>query len=176
MFGAYLIKFMSCYTLSNLTHRGQLCFCDHSLLFLALAIWHKLCPLHDICSPIPQLHGFSSGHIWMWELDYKERWALKNSFFWTVVLENTLETPLDCKEIQLVNPSGNQCWISLEGLMLKLKLQYLSHLMQRTESLEKTRMLGKINGRRRNGWQRMKWLDGMDTDWMAGHDWATRLN
>ena len=58
-----------------------------------------------------QSYGFSSSHVWMWELDYKESWALKNWFFWTVVLENTLESPLDCKEIQLVHPKGNQSWI-----------------------------------------------------------------
>ena len=139
--------------------RGQLCFCDHSLLFLALAIWHKLCPLHDMYSPIPQLHGFSSSHVWMWELDYKKSWAL-NWCFWNVVLKNTLESPLDCKEIQPVNPSGNQCWISLEGLMLKLKIQYLGHLMQRTDSLEKPLMLGKTEGRRRRSWQGMRWLNG----------------
>ena len=55
-----------------------------------------------------QSYGFSSGHVWMWELDYKESWALKNWFFWTVVLEKMLESPLDCKEIQLVHPKGNQ--------------------------------------------------------------------
>ena len=107
-----------------------------------------------------QSYGFSSSHAWMWELDYKESSALKNWCFWTVVLENTLESPLDCKEIKSVNPKGNQPWISLEGLMLKLKLQYFSHLMQRTNSLEKPLMLGKIEGRRR-GWQRMRWLDGI---------------
>ena len=74
----------------------------------------------------------------------------------TVVLEKTLESPLDCKEIQAVHPE-----YSLEGLMLKLKLQYFSHLMQRTDSLEKTVMLGKIEGRRRRGRQRMRWLDGI---------------
>ena len=58
-----------------------------------------------------QSYGFSSSHVWMWELDYKESWALKNWFFWTAVLENTLESPLDCKEIQLVHPKGNQSWI-----------------------------------------------------------------
>ena len=96
----------------------------------------------------------------MWELDYKESSALKNWCFWTVVLEKTLESPLDCKEIKSVNPKGNQPCISLEGLMLKLKLQYFSHLMERTNSLEKPLMLGKIEGRRR-GWQRMRWLDGI---------------
>ena len=66
---------------------------------------------------------------------------------------------LDCKEIKPVNPQGHQSWISLEGLMLKLKLQYFGHLMWRTDSLEKTLMLGKIEGRRRRGRQRIRWLD-----------------
>ena len=94
----------------------------------------------------------------MWELDYKESWVLKNWCFWTVVLEKTLESPLDCKEIQPVHPKGNQSWIFIKGLMLKLKLQYFGHLMQRDDSFEKTLMLGKIEGRRR-GLQRMKQLD-----------------
>ena len=97
----------------------------------------------------------------MWELDYKESCASKNLCFWTMVLEKTLEGPLDCKEIQPVNHKGNQSWISLEGLMLKLKLQYFGHLVGRTDSLEKTLMLGKIEGRRRGGWQRMRWLAGV---------------
>ena len=61
--------------------------------------------------PSSQSSGFSISHIWMWELDHKESWVPKNWYFWTVVLENTLESPLDCKEIQLVNPKGNQSWI-----------------------------------------------------------------
>ena len=77
-----------------------------------------------------------------------------------MVLE-TLESPLDCKEIQPVHPKGDHPGCSLEGLMLKLKLQYFGHLMQRTYSLEKTLMLGKIEGRRRRGRQRIKWLDGI---------------
>ena len=78
-----------------------------------------------------QGYGFSSSHVWMWELDYKESWAPKNWYFWTVVLEKTLESPLDCKEIKPVNPKGNQYSFkySLEGLMVKLKLQYFGHLM-----------------------------------------------
>ena len=78
-----------------------------------------------------------------------------------MVLEETLESPLDCKEIQSVHPKGNQPEYSLAGLMLKLKLHYFGHLMQRTDSLEKTLMLGKIEGRRRRGGQRMRWLDGI---------------
>ena len=95
----------------------------------------------------------------MWELDYKESWALKNWCFWTVVLEKALESPLDCKEINqtILKEISPEC--SLEGLMLKL--QYLGHLMRRTDSLEKTLMLGKIEGRRKKGWQRMRWLDGI---------------
>ena len=73
-----------------------------------------------------------------------------------MVLEKILESPLDCKEIQPVHPK-----YSLEGLMLKLKLQYFGHLMGRTDSLEKTLMLGKIEGGRRRGGQRMRWLDGI---------------
>ena len=78
-----------------------------------------------------------------------------------MVLEKTLESPLDCKEIQPVHPKGNQSEYSLGGLMLKLKLQYFGHLMQRADSLEKTLMLGKIEGRRRRGQQRMRWLNGI---------------
>ena len=79
-----------------------------------------------------------------------------------MVLEKTLESPLDCKEIQPVHPKGDQSWISLEGLMLKLKLQYFGHLMRRADSLEKTLMLGGIGGRRRRGQQRMRLLDSID--------------
>ena len=77
-----------------------------------------------------------------------------------MVLEKTLESPLDCKEIQPVNPKEISPEYSLEGLMLKLKLQYFGHLMQRADSLEKTLMPGKIEGRRRRGRHRMRWLDG----------------
>ena len=82
-----------------------------------------------------------------------------------MVLEKTLESPLDCKEIQPVHSEGDQPWDFLEGMMLKLKLQYFGHLMQRVDSLVKTLMLGGIGGRRRKGRQRMEWLDGI-TDWM----------
>ena len=97
----------------------------------------------------------------MWELDHKESWAPKNWCFWIVVLEKTLESPLDCKEIQPVHPKGISPGCSLEGLMLKLKLQYFGHLMQRADSLEKTLMLGNTEVRRRRGRQRMRWLDGI---------------
>ena len=93
----------------------------------------------------------------MWEFDCEESWAPKKWCFWIVVLEKTLESPLDCKEI---SPG-----CSLEGLMLKLKLQYLGHLMGGVDSLGKTLMLGGTGGRRRRGQQRMRWLDGI-TDLM----------
>ena len=97
----------------------------------------------------------------MWELDCEEGWVPKNWCFWTVVLEKTLESPLDYKDIQPVLSEGDQPGISLEGLMLKLKLQYFGHLMWRVDSVEKTLMLGGIGGRRRREWQRMRWLDGI---------------
>ena len=78
-----------------------------------------------------------------------------------MVLEKTLKSPLDCKEIQLVHSEGDHPGISLEGIMLKLKLQYFGHLMRRVDSLEKTLMLGGIGGRRRRGRRRMRWLNGI---------------
>ena len=84
-----------------------------------------------------QSYGFSVSHEWMWELDYKESWAPKNCCFWIVVLDKTLKSPLDCKEIELFNPKYSEISpeYSLEGLMVNLKLQYFGHLMRRTDSL-----------------------------------------
>ena len=100
----------------------------------------------------------SSSHAWMWELGYKESWAPKNWCFWTVVLEKTLETERISNQSILKESSPEY---SLEGLMMKLKLQYFGHLMQRTDSFKKPLMLGKIEGGRRRGQQRMRWLDGI---------------
>ena len=112
-------------------------------------------------SPSSQGYGFSSGHVWIWELDCEESWAPQNWCFWTVVLEKTLESPLDCKEIQPVHPKGDQSWVFIGRMMLKLKLQNFGHLMQRVDSLEKILILGGIGGRRRRGQQRMRRLDGI---------------
>ena len=96
----------------------------------------------------------------MWELDYKESWVQKYWCFWTVVLEKTLESPLDCKEIQPVHPKEKRSWVFIGRTDLKLKLQCFGHLMWRADSFEKTLILGKIEGKRRRERQRMRWLDG----------------
>ena len=104
---------------------------------------------------------FFSSHVWMWELDYKESWALKNLCFWTMVLEKTWESLGNARRsnqsiLKEISPE-----YLLKGLMLKLKLQYLGHLMRRVDLLEKTLMLGKIEGSRRRGQQRMRCLNGI---------------
>ena len=154
-------------------------------------------------SPPSQGYGFSSGHVWMWELDYKESWAPKNWCFWTVVLEKTLESALDCKEIQSVHPKRNQSWIFLEGLMLKPKLQYFGQC-QRYEELahlkrpwcwERLRAEGEGDDRGWDGWMASPtqwtwvWVNSRSWWWTGrpgvlrfmgsqrvGHDWATELN
>ena len=98
-------------------------------------------------------------NVWMWELDYKESWVLKNWCFWTMVLDKTLRVPWTARRSNLSVLKEISPGCSLEGLMLKLKLQYSGHLLWRADSLEKTLMLGKIEGRRRRGRWRMRWLD-----------------
>ena len=152
--------------------------------------------------PFSQGYGFSSSHVWMWELDYKESWAPKNWCFWTVVLKRILESPLDCKEIQESILKEISPEYPLEGLMLKLKFQYFGHLMQRTDSLEKNPDAGKdwrreFSGDDRgwDGWMasptQWTWVwEGCGSWWWTGrpgmlqfmelqrvgHDGATELN
>ena len=105
--------------------------------------------------PSSETYGFSTSHVRMWELDYKESWALKN---WRRLLRVPWTARRSNQSIlKEISPE-----YSLEGLMLRLKLQYFSHLMRRTDSLEKTLMLGNVGGGRRRGWQRMRWLDGIN--------------
>ena len=110
-------------------------------------------------SPSSQSYGFSSSHVWMWELDYKESWAPKIDAFALWCWRRLLRVPWTARRSNQTILKEISPEYSLEGLMLKLKLQYFGHLMQRTDSLKKT--LGKIEGRRRRGRQRMRWLDGI---------------
>ena len=118
---------------------------------------------HLFVDKCPYSEGYSlcSSHVSMWELDHKEGWVPKNWYFHTVVLEKTVENPWTARRpnqsiLKEISPE-----YSLEGLMLRLKLQYFDHLMGRTDSFEKTLMLGKIEGNRTRGEQRMRWLDGI---------------
>ena len=118
-----------------------------------------------------QSYGLCSSNVWMWELDYKESLAPKNWCFWTVVLEKTLESPLGCKEIQPVHPKGNQSEYSLEGLKLKLKLQYFGHLIhwKRPWCLERLKAGGEGDDRGWDGWiaspTRWTWI------WVGSGSW-----
>ena len=111
--------------------------------------------------PSSQGYGFSSGHVCVWELDGEQSWALKNWFFWTVVWKRLLRVLCTARRSNqsILKEISPGC--SLEGLMLKLKLQYFAHLIWKADSFEKTLMLGKIEDRKRRGWQRMRWLDGI---------------
>ena len=108
-----------------------------------------------------QSYGFPSSHVWLWEVDHKESWALKNSCFWNVVLEKTLESPLDCKKIKPVYPKGNQYWIFIGRTDAEAPILWPPDA--KNWLILKTMMLRKIECRRR-GQQRMRWLDGI-TDW-----------
>ena len=110
--------------------------------------------------PSSQSYGFSSSHVWMWELDYIENWAPKNWCFWTVMLEKTLESPLEGKEIQPVHPKGKQSWIFIRT-DVEAETPILWPPDAKNWLLEKILMLGKTDGRGTRGQQRMRWLDSI---------------
>ena len=149
---------------------------------------------------LSQVYGFPSSHVWMWELDCEESWEPKNWCFWTVVLEKTLESPLDCKEIQRVHPKGDQSWVFIERTDAKAETPILWPPHVKSWLIGKDPDTGRAWGRRKRGWQRMRWLDGitnsMHMSWVdsrswwwtgrpgvlwftgsqrVGHDWATEL-
>ena len=112
-----------------------------------------------------QGYGFSSGHVWIWELDGEESWAPKNGWFWTVVLEKTLESPVDCKQIQPVNPKGDQSWVFIGETDGEAETPILWPPHAESWLIWKDPDAGKVEGKRRRGRQRMRWLDGI-TDTM----------
>ena len=115
--------------------------------------------------PSSQGYGFSSSHVWMWELDCEESWALKNWRFWTVVLEKTLESPLDCKESQPVHPKGDQSWVFIGRTDAKAETPMFWPTHAKSWLIGKNPDAGRDWGRRRRGRQKMRWLDGI-TDLM----------
>ena len=111
--------------------------------------------------PSSQGYGFSSGHVWMWELDYKESWMPKNWCFWTVVLEKTLESPLNYKETQPVLPKGDQSWVFIGRTDVEAETPILWPPAVKSWLILKDPDAGKDWGQKEKGWQRMRWLDGI---------------
>ena len=108
-----------------------------------------------------QSYGFSSSHVWMWELHHKKSWALKNWCFWSVVLEKTLESPLDCKEIQPVNPKRNQSWLFVGRTDAKAEAPILWPPDVKSRLNGKDSDAGRNRRKKEKGWQRMRWLDSI---------------
>ena len=126
--------------------------------------------------PSSQGYGFSCSHMWIWELDYKERWGLKNLCFWTVVLENTLEIPLDCKEIQPVHPKGDQSWAFIGRTDAKTETPILWLLHAKSWLIGKVSDAGRDWGQEKKGttedemagWHHWDSLDGRESQWTPG--------
>ena len=108
-----------------------------------------------------QSYGFSSGQVWMWELDYKESWVPKNLYFWPVLLEKTVESPLDCNEIQPVYPKGHQSWVFIGRTDAEAYTLILWSPDVKNWLIGKDPDAGKFESRRRREWHRMRWLDGI---------------
>ena len=130
---------------------------------------HDSLKSRDIANKGPSSHsyGFSSNYLWIWELDYKETWAPKNWCFWTLVLEKTLENPLDCKEIQPVHTKGNQSWLFIGRTDVETE-QYFGHLMGRTDSFWKDPDAGEDWGQEEKGMtedEMAQWYP-----WLSGHE------
>ena len=150
---------------SKITAEGD---CSHEIK-RRLLLWRKVMTNLDSIlkhyfankGPSSQSYGFSSSHVFMWDLDYKESWVTKIWCFWTVVLEKTLESPLDCKEIQSVHPKGNQSWILIGRTDAEAETPKLGPPNAKNWLIGKDPDAGKDWGRRRRGWQSMRWLDGI---------------
>ena len=136
---------------------------------MLLSLWHIKKQRYYFANrgPTSQSYGFPSSHVWMWELDYKESWGPKNWCFWTVVLEKTLESPLDCKEIQPVHPKGNQFWIFIGRIDAEAEIPILWPPDGKNQLIGKDPDAGK-------DWRQEEKTEGMTEDEMAG--WHHQLN
>ena len=128
------------------------------ILFLTMKDMALIC---SVKGPSSQSYGFSSSHVWMWELGYKESWVLKNWCFWSMVLEKTLESPLECKEIQPVSPKGNQSWILIGKTNAEAETPIFWPPDAKTTQRKRPWCLMMIEDRKRRGRQRMRWLDSI---------------
>ena len=193
------------FLVSKITADG---YCRHEIkrhLLLGRKVMAKLDSIlksRDITLPSSQGYGFSSSHVWMWKFDCEESWVLKNWCFWTVVLEKTLESPLDCKEIQPVHPKGNKSWMFIGRTDAEAETPILWPPHEKCWLIGKHRDAGRdLGGRKRRVWQTIRCLDGITDLWTwvyvnsrswwwtgrpymlwlmgsqrVGHDWVTALN